>query len=97
MAIKLEFESETEGLEGESCRRQANENLAKNLGMLSRPSGFLTVVLVSAFSFSLQLSSWLPFDLFSLSIFHGLCNGELLQLIECIESIKTEVKKKIPL
>src|ERR1700674_5148921 len=30
------------------------------------------------------------------SIFHGLlCNGAQLQLIECIESIKSDVKKKM--
>src|SRR5437762_6040444 len=32
------------------------------------------------------------------SIFHGLlCNGAQLQLIECIESIKSDVKKKMML
>src|SRR3974390_1152339 len=35
--------------------------------------------------------------LFSLSIVHGLCNGLLLQLIECIESIKNDVKRKMML
>jgi hypothetical protein len=55
------------------------------------PEGFF-----SAFSLRPSLlSSWLPFDLFSLSIFHGLCNGHQLQLIEYIESIKTDVKKKM--
>jgi hypothetical protein len=35
-------------------------------------------------------------DLFSLSIFHGLeCNDRLLQLFECIESMKSDVKKKM--
>jgi hypothetical protein len=33
--------------------------------------------------------------LFSLSILHGLYNGRLLQLIECIESKKSDVKKKM--
>jgi hypothetical protein len=34
--------------------------------------------------------------LFSLSIFHGhQCNDQLLQLVECIESIKSDVKKKM--
>jgi len=34
--------------------------------------------------------------LFSLSIFHGLeCNDRLLQLFECIESMKSDVKKKM--
>jgi len=32
--------------------------------------------------------------LFSLSILHG-CNNVLLQLIECIESMKNDVKRKI--
>jgi len=36
-------------------------------------------------------------DLFSLSIVHGLCNGLQLQLIECIESMKNEVKRKMML
>jgi hypothetical protein len=36
-------------------------------------------------------------DLFSLSIVHGLCNGLLLQLIECIELIKIDVKRKMRL
>jgi len=36
-------------------------------------------------------------DLFSLSIVHGLCNGLQLQLIECIESLKNEVKRKMML
>jgi hypothetical protein len=31
------------------------------------------------------------------SIVHGLSNGVLLQLIECIESIKSDVKKKMML
>jgi hypothetical protein len=31
------------------------------------------------------------------SIVHGLRNGVLLQLIECIESIKSDVKKKMML
>jgi hypothetical protein len=34
-------------------------------------------------------------DLFSLSIFHGSCNDRLLQLIECIESSRSEVKRKM--
>jgi hypothetical protein len=55
----------------------------------------LVQLLVNAFSFSLQLSSWLPFDLFSLFHFSWIqCNGDLLQLIECIEPLKTDVKKK---
>jgi acetyl-CoA C-acetyltransferase len=36
-------------------------------------------------------------DLFSLSIFHGLCNGLQLQLLECIESMKNDVKRKMAL
>jgi hypothetical protein len=36
-------------------------------------------------------------DLFSLSIVHGLCNGLLLQLLECIESMKNDVKRKMVL
>jgi hypothetical protein len=31
------------------------------------------------------------------SICHGSCNGRLLQLVECIESIKSDVKKKMTL
>jgi hypothetical protein len=34
-------------------------------------------------------------DLFSLSILHGICNGVLLQLNECIESTQIEVKGKM--
>jgi hypothetical protein len=34
-------------------------------------------------------------DLFSLSILHGICNGVLLQLNECIESTQIEVKEKM--
>jgi len=34
-------------------------------------------------------------DLFSLPFFMDYSNGRLLQLIECIESIKSDVKKKI--
>jgi len=34
-------------------------------------------------------------DLFSLFHFHGSCNGDLLQLIECIESTRNEVKRKM--
>jgi len=34
--------------------------------------------------------------LFSLSIFHGkICNDRLLQLFDCIELMKNEVKKKM--
>jgi hypothetical protein len=36
-------------------------------------------------------------DLFSLSIVHGLCNGLQLQLLECIESMKNDVKRKMVL
>jgi hypothetical protein len=36
-------------------------------------------------------------DLFSLSILHGLSNGLLLQLLECIESMKNDVKRKMAL
>jgi hypothetical protein len=36
-------------------------------------------------------------DLFSLSIVHGVGNGLLLRLIECIESIKSDVKRKMTL
>jgi hypothetical protein len=34
-------------------------------------------------------------DLFSLSIVHGSCNGLQLQLLECIESLKIDVKRKM--
>ena len=34
-------------------------------------------------------------DLFSLPFFMDYSNGRLLQLIECIESIKSDVKKKM--
>jgi hypothetical protein len=41
------------------------------------------------------LSSWLPWIYSPFSILHGLCNGDLLQLIECIESTRNEVKRKM--
>jgi hypothetical protein len=34
-------------------------------------------------------------DLFSLSILHGIYNGVLLQLVECILSTQNEVKRKM--
>jgi len=40
--------------------------------------------------------SWLPFGSILPSIVHGkFCNDALLQLIDCIESMKNEVKKKM--
>jgi hypothetical protein len=52
------------------------------------------IALISV-SFSLLLSSWLPWLPILPSIFHGSCNGHLLQLSECIELLKCEVKKKM--
>jgi len=43
----------------------------------------------------LLLSFWLPWLPILPSIVHGSCNGLQLQLIECIESLKCEVKKKM--
>jgi hypothetical protein len=44
------------------------------------------------------LSSWLPLIYSPFPFFMDLkCNGRLLQLIECIESIKSDVKKKMTL
>jgi hypothetical protein len=34
-------------------------------------------------------------DLFSLPLFMDSCNGQLLQLIDCIESMKSDVKEKM--
>jgi hypothetical protein len=40
--------------------------------------------------------SWLPFGSILPSILHGkICNDVLLQLIDCIESMKNEVKRKM--
>ena len=67
----------------------------KNLGDASASPVCYLLILLLVLLFLLCLflgchGSILP------SIFHGLlCNGAQLQLIECIESIKSDVKKKI--
>ena len=78
-----------------SCWR---ENFCrKNLGDASASPVCCLLILLLVLLFLLCLflgchGSILP------SIFHGLlCNGVLLQLIECIESIKSDVKKKMML
>jgi hypothetical protein len=65
-------------------------------GRSSRPLRCLLehVLNASCWSSSL-LSFWLPWIYSPFSIFHGLCNGDLLQLIECIESTQNEVKRKM--
>src|SRR5438067_13763146 len=68
--------------------------LLKNLGdAFASPLSF-AIALISV-SFSLLLSFWLPWLPILPSIFHGSCNGHLLQLSECIELLKCEVKKKM--
>jgi hypothetical protein len=71
--------------------------LRKNLGdAYASPVLLLTGTSLSA-SFSSLPFSWLPWFLFSLFHFSWTCysNGRLLQLIECIESLKSDVKKKM--
>src|SRR6266853_3498971 len=69
----------------------------KNLGDASASPVCYLLILLLVLLFLLCLflgchGSILP------SIFHGLlCNGAQLQLIECIESIKSDVKKKMRL
>ena len=69
----------------------------KNLGDASASPVCYLLILLLVLLFLLCLflgchGSILP------SIFHGLlCNGVQLQLIECIESIKSDVKKKMML
>ena len=71
--------------------------LPKNLGDAFRVPRFVSSC--RAFSVSscrpfLPLSSWLPWFLFSLPFFMDCATFLLLRLIECIESIKSDVKKK---
>jgi hypothetical protein len=62
---------------------------------LASPFVDFVLTLLNA-SFSFLPFSWLPLVLFSLSISHGkICNDQLLQLIDCIELMKNEVKKKM--
>jgi len=51
-------------------------------------------VLSVSFS-SLRLSSLLPLSYSPFPFFMDSCNGRLLQLIECIESMKSDVKRKM--
>jgi hypothetical protein len=57
--------------------------------------------LLTAFSASscrpFLLSFWLPWFYSPFHFFDGSCNDLLLQLVECIESIKSDVKKKMTL
>ncbi len=71
------------------------EVAAKNLGdALASPVCSLLIVLSVSFS-SLQLSSSVPWFYSPFPFFMDYSNGRLLQLIECIESIKSDVKKKM--
>jgi len=64
--------------------------------LIASPSlPFLKQLLNASCLSSFLLSSWLPWIYSPFSIIHGLCNGDLLQLIECIESTRNEVKRKM--
>ena len=67
-------------------------------GRLERPRGLLCDWPISVSScWPFSLSFWLPWLPILPSIVHGSCNGLLLQLSECIESLKSEVKQKMML
>src|SRR3974390_1433653 len=55
----------------------------------------LTASLSASCCFSSLLSSWLPWIYSPFPFFMESCNGLLLQLIECIESTRNEVKRKM--
>ena len=81
----------TEDCEVKSCQKNLGDAYASPVLVLADTS-------LSA-SFSSLPFSWLPWFLFSLFHFSWSCysNGRLLQLIECIESLKSDVKKKMML
>jgi hypothetical protein len=65
-------------------------------GRLSRPQCRCLLQLVSvSCCFSSLLFSWLPWIYSPFPFFMEFRNGVLLQLIECIESTKNEVKRKM--
>jgi len=77
--------------------RDGREFGVKNFGDAHRVPfvAFLLQLLNASCWFSFLLSSWLPWIYSPFSISHGSCNGALLQLIECIESTRNEVKEKM--
>lgn len=71
---------------------------AKNFGDAHRVpvvAFFYCKVLSASCCFSSLLSSWLPWIYSPFPFFMESCNGVLLQLIECIESTQSEVKRKM--
>ena len=73
-----------------------NEVAGKNFGDAHRVPGIALPQLLSASCcFSSSLSSWLPWIYSPFPFFMESCNGEMLQLIECIESTRSEVKRKM--
>lgn len=77
-----------DGDRGEVCR--------KNFGDAYRvPMVALQQFLSASCCFSSLLSFWLPWIYSPFPFFMESCNGKLLQLVECIESMQNEVKKKM--
>jgi hypothetical protein len=72
----------------------------KNLGDALRVPRFVSycrALSVSSCRPFLLPSFWLPLIYSPFPFFMDSCNGHLLQLFECIESIKSDVKKKMTL
>jgi hypothetical protein len=73
----------------------ARKARSKNLGDAFGVPVVDFILLLNA-SFSSLPFSWLPLVSILPSIFHGkICNDVLLQLFDCIELMKNEVKKKM--
>jgi hypothetical protein len=92
------------GREGTQEKEQKNQGTtstttsAKNFGgRFSRPPFYFAL---SALTFSFLLTSlrpfsWLPWFLFSLSIVQSSSQRSFVAIVECIESLKNDVKEKM--
>jgi len=73
-----------------------NNFTTKNFGDAHRVPVFRCLLqLLSASLLSSLLSFWLPWIYSPFPFFMEFCNGLQLQLIECIESTRSEVKRKM--
>jgi hypothetical protein len=77
-------------------RPQKTLGRKKLWGRSSRPLCRCLLQVLSAFCcFSSLLSFWLPWIYSPFPLFMEFRNGNLLQLVECIESTQNEVKRKM--
>jgi hypothetical protein len=83
-----------------ACKQELAEiSGAKVKGTHSRPPGSRRTAnyffaFFAAFFAGFFAAFFVAIDLFSLPVIWKICNGTLLQLLECIELFKNEVKQK---